>query len=164
MKEMLLQYAEYNVWANKMVIDATLQLDESLVDKEVVSSFPSVRATLYHVMGAESVWLQRLHLVEHPVWLPATFEGSFAEACHEWQKFSGELVKFVSDQYDDKAFQHVCMYNDMKGNPWKTPVNQILQHVFNHSTYHRGQLVTMLRQLGETKIPGTDFIGFVRRK
>jgi len=163
MKELLLQYAEYNVWANKLTTDALLQLDENLADKEVVSSFSSIRATTYHTIGAEYIWLQRLQLVEHPIWLPDSFEGTFAAACNAWNNYSNELVKFASRQYDDRALEHVCAYNDRKGSPHKTPVYQILQHIFNHSTYHRGQLITMLRQVGATKIPGTDFIAFVKQ-
>jgi uncharacterized damage-inducible protein DinB len=163
MKELLLQYAEYNVWANKLIIDAICQINASDLDREIVSSFPSVRATTYHTIGAELIWLQRLELLEHPYWFPDSFRDIFSEACIIWQNTSSDLERFVSSQRD-AALTHKCEFSDRKGTPYKMPVCEILQHVFNHSTYHRGQLVTMLRQLGATKIPATDFIGFVRLK
>ena len=164
MKELLLQYAQYNVWANKLILDAIVKLDNGAVDTEVMSSFPSVRATVLHVWSAEYIWLQRLQLAEHPVWVQGDFSGTFEEACNAWQKTSAELIQFVEKQYDDRSLEHVLQFYDRQKVSHKMPVYQVLQHVFNHSTQHRGQLITMLRQLGATKIPGTDFIGFAKTK
>ncbi len=164
MKELLLQYAGYNIWANKRIMDALLKLGDGAVDKEIISSFPSVRSTVYHIWSAEFIWLQRLLLVEHPVWMASDFKGTFEEACTDWQRVSVALEQFIQKQYDDYALQHVLQYYDLKKTSHKTPVFQVLHHIFNHSTYHRGQLVTMLRQSDAKEIPGTDFIGFVRRK
>ena len=164
MKELLLQYAAYNVWANKLIIDALLKLEEGAFDKEITSSFPSLRATVYHTWAAEFIWLQRLQLAERPEWVGDDLTKAFGESCEEWQKTSAALVQFVEKQYDDKALQHVLQFYDRKKASHKSPVFQVLQHVFNHSTYHRGQLVTMLRQAGAKEIPGTDFITFARKK
>src|SRR5271170_6104787 len=103
MKELLQQYARYNAWANKLIIEALLKLDEGAVDKEIISSFPSARATALHTWSAEFIWLQRLQLVEHPVWVQGEFEGTFEEACSKWQQVSAALVQFVEKQYDDRA-------------------------------------------------------------
>ena len=163
MKELLLQYAQYNVWANKLIIDTLLKLEDGAADKEIVSSFSSVRATAAHVWSAEYIWLQRLQLAEHPVWEGDSM-APFEEIANKWQQVSASLVQFVEKQYDDKAFEHVLQFYDRQKVSHKMPVFQVLQHVFNHSTMHRGQLIMMLRQLGVTKIPGTDFIGFARGK
>lgn len=163
MKETLSQLAHYNIWANKRIIDILLGLDEELLDKELVSSFPSVRSTVYHIWSAEFIWLQRLQLTENPVWIAPDFKGTFAEACEDWQKISAVLASFVDAQYDDKALQHVLQYYDRQKKSNKKPVYVVLIHIFNHASYHRGQLVTMLRQLGINKIPGTDFIGFEKK-
>jgi len=164
MKELLLQYAQYNVWANKRAIDAMLKLDDGLTNKEVTSSFPSVLATVCHTWAAEFIWLQRLQLAEHPQWVGSDFTGTFEEACSHWQQVSADLAKFVEKQHGDSAFQHVLQYYDRAKVSHKTPVYHVLHHIFNHSTYHRGQLVTMLRQLGSKDIPATDFIAFVKKK
>lgn len=160
MKEMLLQYAAYNVWANKLIIDAIMKLEEAQVDMEITSSFSSLRKTVYHVWSAEYIWLQRLELAERPVWIESDFDGTFLTVCDDWQKVSESLKAFTEKQFDDNALTHVLQYYDRKKNSHKTPVFQVLLHVFNHSTYHRGQLVTMLRQAGLKDIPGTDFIAY----
>jgi uncharacterized damage-inducible protein DinB len=164
MKELLLQYAQYNIWANKRIIDALLKLDESSLDTEITSSFPSLRKTVYHTWSAEFIWLQRVQLVENPVWIESDFQGTFREACSEWLGVSAAMVQFTEKQYDDSAFTHVLQYYDRAKASHKMQVCQVLQHVFNHSTYHRGQLVTMLRQAGAKEIPGTDFVIFARKK
>ncbi len=164
MKELLLQYAQYNVWANKLILDTIGKLEDGAVDKEITSSFPSIRETVYHVWSAEYIWLQRLQLAEHPVWIQGEFNGAFEQACGDWQKVSATFVEFVEKQYDERAFEHVLQFYDRQKASHKMPVYQVLHHVFNHSTYHRGQLVTMLRQAGATDIPGTDFIRFARKK
>lgn len=164
MKELLQQYAQYNVWANKRIIDIMAKLEDGLTNKEVASSFPSLQATVCHTWAAEYIWLQRLQLAEYPRWVGSDFNGTFEEACKNWQQVSAELVQFVDKQYDDRAFQHVLQYYDRAKASHKTPVCHVLQHVFNHSTYHRGQLVTMLRQLDAKDIPATDFIAFARKK
>ena len=158
MKELLLQYARYNAWANKMILDVLLKLDDGAVDTEIISSFPSVRRTVMHTWSAESIWLQRLQLAEHPVWQEEVFAGTFDVACREWQATSAALIEFVQKQYDDRALQHTLQYYDRKKASHKMPVYHVLNHIFNHSTQHRGQLITMLRQLGVTGIPQTDFI------
>lgn len=163
MKEILLQYADYNIWANKLIIDTILKLKEGVAEQEVASSFPSLKATVLHIWSAESVWLQRLLLTEHPVWVQGAFTGTIQEACDSWQKVSADIKQFVTRQFDDNALAHVVMYSDLKGNQHKTPVYQVLHHVFNHATYHRGQLVTILRSVGVTDLPSTDFIRFVRK-
>jgi uncharacterized damage-inducible protein DinB len=162
MKELLLKYALYNVWANNLIIETLMGLDGEQSDREITSSFPSVRKTVCHVWSAEYIWWQRITLVEHPVWAESAFTGSLAEACQNWQDASAKLVAFVEKQFDDRALTHVFQYYDLKKNSHKSPVYLVLQHVFNHSTYHRGQLVTMLRQVGVKKIPQTDFIAYAR--
>lgn len=161
MKEIFLQYACYNVWANKAIIDVLLQMEEDKIDEVVQSSFPSLRKTVYHIWSAEYIWLQRLLLTERPLWVQDVYDGSFEEACARWQEVSSLLKDFVSRQYDDKAFTHVFQYYNLKKQSVKNPVSRVLMHVFNHATYHRGQLVTIMRTVGVTKIPCTDFITFI---
>jgi uncharacterized damage-inducible protein DinB len=84
MKELLLQYAQYNEWANKRITDAMYKLETRLEDKEISSSFPSIRATVHHSWSAEFVWLQRLLLSQQPIWIESVFKGPFEEACREW--------------------------------------------------------------------------------
>ncbi len=164
MKESLLQMARYNIWANKQFIEVLNGLDDATLDKEINSSFPTIRSTMFHMWSAEYIWLQRLQLAEHPIWIADVFKGSMEEACAEWEKTSNALFQFVERQYNDHSMEHVLHYYNTKKESFKHPVYSILQHVFNHATYHRGQLVTMLRQAGISKIPGTDLIIYTRLK
>lgn len=162
MKETLLLLSKYNIWANKKFIDLLLKQDEELLNKVLDSSFSTLKETVYHIWGAEYIWLQRMQLVESPVWIPPVFTGSFAEACDEWLKCSMEIQAFIEKQFDDRAFHHVYQYYRMKESH-KSTVHVTLLHIFKHSTYHRGQLVTMLRQAGLKKIPGTDMSIFAKK-
>jgi uncharacterized damage-inducible protein DinB len=160
MKEILLQYAKYNLWANKRIIDILLKLDAGQLEQEITSSFPSIRQTVYHTWSAESIWLQRLQLAEQPIWLEDSFAGSFEDACADWQRASEGLIEFIERQFDERSFQHVFQYYTTDKQSRKLPVFTALNHVINHSTHHRGQIITMLRQVGVSKIPVTDLSVF----
>jgi uncharacterized damage-inducible protein DinB len=163
MKETLLRNARYNAWANGMFLSILHTLDEDILDKEIISSFSSIRKTVYHVWGAEDIWLQRLHRVEKPIWKAISFNGSFAEVCLMWAEASQGLISYLVDFPNDRALTETIPVVNMKGELYDDAIVDILQHVFNHSTYHRGQLVTMLRQAGLTSIPQTDMIAFTRQ-
>lgn len=157
MKELLTQYANYNIWANSKMVDLVLKLTQEQLDTDIESSFNTIRKTVYHGWGAEFVWLQRMQLVENWKYTGNDLHIPVDEVCSQWLQTSNELKMFIEKQYDDKAFEHVFQYYDSKKIPHKHPVGQTLMHVFNHATYHRGQLVTMLRQVGVSQLPATDF-------
>lgn len=161
MKELLLRGARYNAWANGLFTAIVRELPDELLDKEITSSFPSIRKTVVHVWSSEDTWLQRLEGVQEPVWRQATFNGTIAMACDNWDDRSAALVKLVESN-DSAYFRQRLSYKSLKGDPQFDPIDAILQHMFNHATYHRGQLVTMLRQCGVTEIPAADLIVFER--
>lgn len=161
MKELMTRYARYNEWANKRLIEVMLPLNEELLSTASASSFESLEQTVLHLWSAESIWLQRLQLEEKPIWQQSSFSGSFSSLCEAWTHTSGELTAFVRSQYNDQAFDHVLQYYNLKKQSMKQKVSDVLLHTFNHATYHRGQLITMLHQRGVTKLPATDFIAFV---
>ena len=159
---MLLQYACYNQWANNKLLDVLREIPDEVLDTEAASSFNSLRKTVYHTWGAEDVWLQRIQLVANPAPVAIGFIGTFADACDQWQSTSRMLAQMAGQT--DEILNRPIAYRDFKGNPWETPLAEILHHVFNHGTHHRGQMITMLRQMGATEIPATDFIAYVRLK
>lgn len=79
MKQLLQQYAAYNVWANKIMTERIAQLPEVIIYKETKSSFSSIYKTVMHLMEVESIWWQRLKLQEHVEWPGANFNGNFEE-------------------------------------------------------------------------------------
>ena len=161
MKQLLLQYARYNLWANKIIIEITNQLSEEQLRKEINSSFPSVFKTIMHLMDVESVWWQRLKLAEHVEWPGKNFTGSFNELSKKLLQLSQQWEEWAGNA-NEANITHVFAYQNSKKELFKQPVYEVLLHLFNHQTYHRGQLATILRQLGFEKIPPTDFIVFSR--
>ncbi|MGN7721051.1 DinB family protein [Chitinophaga sp. 22620] len=159
MKELLLRLAMYNVWANQRLLTVLNGLPEEQLDRELASSFPTLRRTAYHMWDAEGIWCQRLQLAS-PVIPPSKgFEGPWPEFALRFSRQSEQLRDFVKTASDAKL-AHTIEYNSQVKGICKSAVENVLLMAFNHSTYHRGQLVTMLRQLGHTRIPGTDFIEY----
>ena len=163
MKELLKQMAAYNIWANRKIMDVLFVLPDEKQIQEIPSSFNSLFTTVLHMLDAESIWWQRMKLNERVIVPSTNFNGNMKDVCrdllqqnHQWQ----DWVNSASDM----ALEHVFQYFNSKKESFKQPVCQMILHVFNHGTYHRGQLVNMLRQLGIEKIPQTDFIVWSRKK
>ena len=163
MKKLFEQYASYNVWANHRIIYVLEQLEENQWYQVIPSSFNSLYKTLLHVWDADSIWWQRMRLHEHIVVPSANFDPSVKDACNGWLHQAMEWENFIkSDQFTEEVINSKLIYRNSKGEEFHQPVSEVIMHLFNHSTYHRGQLVTMLRALGVDKIPSTDFIVFTR--
>ena len=162
LKEVVLNLARYHYWANQRLAAVLKKLTGDQLDQEVVSSFPSIRQTVYHMWDAESVWKQRMELIEKTQKPVPQFQGTFEAACDEWLTVSRQLLEMVEQTNPVKLSHTVAYYNSQK-QYGKLTVREILMHVFNHATYHRGQLVTLLRQVGVTKIPGTDYSDYVKK-
>jgi uncharacterized damage-inducible protein DinB len=162
MKEYLNQLAAYNLWANQQLAKAILALPEEKQQAEIPSSFTNIYKTLLHMWDAESIWWQRMKFEEKLIIPSVVFSGSIQELITQQMKQSMIFEEWISNA-SEMALSHVFAYQNSKKEQFKHPVYQVLIHVFNHGTYHRGQLVNMLRQLGVEKIPQTDFIVWCRR-
>ena len=158
-KKYFLELAEYNVWANDIVFSWFEKISDEQWNQRLVSSFENIADTALHVAGAETVWLERLNKVESPVWLPAVFKGNKNEVIQVWKKASAGL-KFFVENFDEAKMESILRFTRLNGITYEMPHYQLLAHVFNHSTYHRGQLVTLLRQVGFTDVSSTDLSGF----
>ncbi len=163
MKGLLVQMAAYNTWANQRILELMLALSEEKQRQELPSSFKSLFDTVLHMWNAESIWWQRLQLQERILSPAENFKGSFIDLSsgllqqnYQWQDWL--------DHATEAALEHVFQYQNTKKEQFKQPVYQMILHVFNHGTYHRGQLINMLRQLGAEKLPQTDFIVWSRNK
>jgi uncharacterized damage-inducible protein DinB len=163
MKPLLVQYASYNAWANKRLADVILNLSNDQLNQPIESSFKSIYLTLLHLWDVESVWWQRLKLEENVTWPAKNFEGSVVELSDQLLLQSKQWKEWV-DLATEAALQHEFIYKNSKKDQFKQPVWEALTHLFNHQAYHRGQLVTMLRQVGVAELPVTDLIAFLRKK
>lgn len=163
MKELLVQFAAYNIWANQKLIACIQALPEEASLKEMPSSFTTMQGTLLHMWDSESIWWQRMKLQEGIVLPSANFKGTTRDVSTALLHQNKLWETWVSNA-SQAALDHVFMYLSLKQEPLKMHINQMLLHVFNHGTYHRGQLVNMLRQLDIQKIPQTDFSLWTRNK
>jgi len=163
MKELLSQLAAYNIWANHKLLEIILALPEEKQKQEVPSSFRSLYTTVFHMWDAESIWWQRMKLHERITRPSDNFNSSMKDVSNGLLQQNQQWQEWV-DTSTEPILDHVFQYYSQKKESFKQPIFQMMLHVFNHGTYHRGQLVNMLRQLGIEKIPQTDFIVWSRKK
>ncbi len=161
MKQLLQQYASYHIWANERLLECINGLSDEQIHREVVSSFPGIYKTVLHMWSAERAWWLRLQQHPNVDSIQDWFTGDFNELkenillqSKQWQEWATTVT--------EEALLQLFSYKTFKGDPFTQPLYEVVFHVFNHSTYHRGQLVTILRQLGVEKIPSTDLIVFYR--
>lgn len=153
---------EYNSWANRRSMSAAEKLTNEQFLKPLGSSFSSVRDTLAHIYGAEWIWLERFQ-GRSPASLPNVAEfTNLASLREKWLEHEGKLVAFVRG-LSQTDLDREMEYKTLKFGVYRNPLWQSMQHVVNHGTYHRGQITTMLRQLGAQPIL-TDLMHFYRER
>lgn len=137
----------YNRWANAKILDAVSKLTPEQFTRDLHSSHRSVRDTLAHILAAEWIWLERWNGTSPKALLdPSEFPTveSIRSRLTEVEDGCREFINGL----DDQSLQKVVAYTNTKGEEWKYTLGHMLQHVATHSSYHRGQVITMLRQLG----------------
>ncbi len=161
MKKYIEQLSHYNLWATETLIGFIQAAGPDKMDIELVSSFPSIGKTALHIYGAEDIWLQRLQKQEKLTWRGAQFDGTHEELLSAWKNASLGLQTFAKNISEEQLAESITFKNTL-GEQYTHTYQQAITHVFNHSTFHRGQLVTLLRQVGFTQISSTDLITYYR--
>jgi uncharacterized damage-inducible protein DinB len=161
MKEIYISYTAYNLWANRRMVEVFSDLSDNLLEAPIVSSFPSVRRTLLHIWDAETLWLERLQGHSPTVFPSKSFDGSNMEVFTNLIRVSERFNSFVASQ-PDGFFGETMSFTTLSYGPQTQRAFEMVHHCMNHSTMHRGQLITMGRQLGVDKFPPTDFAYFLR--
>ena len=162
-KDYFKEAAEYNLWANTIVCGWLEQISDGQWTKEIISSFNSIQETVLHVISAEKAWLERFKKEPNIVWLQSNYKGSKEDHIKLWKENSAELKAFI-DAFDEKELDTNLVFKRLNGEAYSMPYYQLFAHVVNHATYHRGQLVTMLRQAGFSEVTSTDLLGVYRKK
>jgi uncharacterized damage-inducible protein DinB len=150
----------YDAWANARALDACSALTPERFTKDLTSSFPSVRDTLAHIMGAQWIWNERFRGRTTTGLPKADQYTDLAILGERWAEVQRDLLGFVN-KLSDADLERTFEYRDTKGNAHRNVYREVLQHLANHGTYHRGQVTTLLRQLG-VKPVSTDLIVFYR--
>jgi len=150
---------EYNRWANARLLDAASKLTPEQYSRDLQSSHRSVRDTLAHILAAEWIWLERWKGVSpNALLIPSEFP-TVESLETRWAVVEGDYTAFLSG-VTDGSLATVIAYTNTRGEEWAYPLGRMLQHVMNHSSYHRGQVTTMLRQLGAQVNP-VDLLVFM---
>jgi uncharacterized damage-inducible protein DinB len=154
-KNYFIQLADYNIWANDIIHSWFDKITDEQWEQVIVSSFPSLSATALHIAAAETIWLDRLNKVAEPRWLTNMIGGGKKEVLDAWRNSSAGLKSFI-ESFDETNLPTSLQFKRVDGNTYELLHYQILAHVLNHSTYHRGQIITMLRQVGFTGVHSID--------
>jgi uncharacterized damage-inducible protein DinB len=153
----------YNYWARDRVLAAVDALSTEQFTCAVTSSFGCVRDTLVHVLSAESVWLSRWKGEARTGFLQNSDFPDSATLRKAWQEDEAKMRAFF-ETMDDAGLARVIDYKAFNGQPFSNPLYQMVQHVVNHGSYHRGQITTLLRQLGVAPPKPLDLIAFYREQ
>jgi len=150
---------DYTDYANALVLDAAEKLTDDDLRRDVKISHGSIFGTLAHMAGAEWVWLSRWQGTSpSEIWNDRTF-ADLAALRARWQQIEGERRALLETLSED-ALGRELAYRNVKGEPFTLPLVAQMQHVVNHATLHRGQVVGMIRQLG-TAPPIVDLLYYL---
>ena len=155
-RESLKDFYDYNIWANHKTLDTLEPLTNEQFAAPMGGSFASIRDTVVHIIGAEWIWWQRC-IGERPKGLldPAGFPD--VAACRaRWKEIDDGYLSLVKGADLDEDVTYINRH----GNQYTYSIGKILLHNVNHSSYHRGQIVTLLRQVG-AKPAVTDYLVFI---
>ena len=155
MKEIIHLYSGYDLWANTRMVERLQREDEAILDHPAESSFPSLRQTVVHLRDAGNIWYKRLSGRTAPSSTEA--DDSLATLLVQ----SAAMKDMVLGLDEQRLLERVD-YTNLKGDPFTQPRWQLLMHIFNHATYHRGQLVTIMHQLELNEVPNTDMVNYQR--
>ncbi len=157
----VLELYRYDRWANGRILDAVAGLSDEELERPLSTSHESIFGTLRHTLWSEWRWLGRWQPVASGAPDPLSI-ADLRELRSRWSDFEAEQDAFLATLRESDLGRLVS-YENPPGTTWSYSLAHMLQHVVNHSTYHRGQVVTLMRQLGRTP-PETDFLVFFDEK
>ena len=157
---------DYTEWANELALDAAVQLSDENLRRDFGISHKSIFGTLVHMAGAEWIWWERWN-GRSPAKADAWSLWS-TDACADlpvlkqrWTELVDDRAQFMS-QLDQERLDAELAFKLLSGDPNSMRLIHQMQHVVNHATMHRGQIVGMIRQLGIDP-PATDLLFYLRR-
>ncbi|MBD7944539.1 damage-inducible protein DinB [Psychrobacillus sp. AK 1817] len=143
---------EYHVWANKVLLERLKELPRNVLNEEVSSSYPTIAQTFSHIYVVDVMWLKVLKGMDIQEALEASIAFLEKTNLYSEDEFVKSLEELASDYEEWLDSQKDLEQKINLNNPWsgarETAYSEILFHVANHGTYHRGNITTMLRQQG----------------
>jgi uncharacterized damage-inducible protein DinB len=162
MKAHFVQFASYNKWANARLYEAALALDEVAYRRDVGAFFKSLHGTLNHLLLTDRIWMKRLTGEgQHPDRLNSIIHDDRLQLALARADEDERIVRYVGS-LDETAISGTCEYSTTSGRPFKQTRAEILAHLFNHQTHHRGQAHTIISICTGREPPSLDLLGMQR--
>lgn len=156
--------AGYNAWANVRLYRMAHALPDELYRKEVGAYFKSLHGTLNHLLTTDRIWMRRLTGTgDHPDNLDAIVFDDLASLSTARKEEDKRIIDFVGG-LGESAFPEMLNYNSLNGTPQRQPRTEILAHLFNHQTHHRGQAHAILTILGVNEPEPLDLLIMLRER
>jgi uncharacterized damage-inducible protein DinB len=156
----ILKLCDYHLWANDKMISHLATLPEAVLYTEVENVFPNILQTLGHMYSVDQTWLSRIRGEHIEQIMPKQFDS--IEMVQRSYSCLGEEMKSVVSLHVNHA-DKLIQYQNTKGEVFRNTISEIVQHMVNHGTYHRGNIASMIRQLGYTGV-ATDYIIYLRQR
>jgi len=154
---------DYHYWARDRLLDAVEPLTPEQLTRDLGSSFPSIRETVVHIYAAEVAWYSRWQGQSPTALMTSDAFPDAAAVRHAWTAHEVTMRAFV-EQLGEEGVSRVFEFKLLSGAAGSSPFWQMLQHIVNHASYHRGQVTTMLRQLGAAPAKSMDMVAFYRSR
>jgi uncharacterized damage-inducible protein DinB len=152
---------DYHYWARDRLLEGVSVLTPEQFTRDMGSSFRSVRDTCAHTYAAEWAWYSRWQGTSPTALLPLDQFPDLTSLRQQWTELETKLRMFL-ESLGEPGIHKVFEYTLINGQPGATVFWQMLQHVVNHASYHRGQVTTLMRQLGAAPPKSMDLIAFYR--
>ena len=151
----------YTLWADRTMLSAVRAVSPGDLTRDAGVSFGSLLGTMVHMLGSQKVWLARFagQTLDHRPRLEDF--PDLLSWIHAWEEMAAGVEAFVAS-LTDEHLDDAISWTSSEGEPRTAPLWQPVLHMVNHSTYHRGQVASLLRQLGH-KPPTTDLIDYFLR-
>jgi len=157
--ETLRQHLDYTAWASQRLMGAAAELTPEELTRDFKTSDKTVVDTLAHIFAADRIWLQRIHGNPQKVFIEPA-DRDFERLREAWPALHRQWKDWAASLTDQQAAATLS-YRDMKGNAYEQPLWQVILHVVNHGSHHRGMVSGFLRAMGHTP-PMLDMIFFYR--
>jgi uncharacterized damage-inducible protein DinB len=161
-KESIATLFDYNAWANHRTLDACAGISNEKFVSQIGGSFGSLRNTLSHIMDVEWLYHERWN-GRSPAGLPKAEDyPDLTSIRTRWQTVESDLKSYLK-ALPANGINRVIEFRNTKGILYQHPLWETMQHMVNHSTYHRGQITTLLRMAGGQP-QATDLLAFYRER
>lgn len=156
--EVLRTHLRYSSWASKRLVAAASGLTADELTRDFKSADKSVLGTLVHIHAADRVWLGRIEGNPPARFMDPDVDLKLAVVQRDWPLLLDRWEAWAAALRDPSE---AIRYKDLRGNAHSTPLWQVVLHVVNHATHHRGQVAAMLRAMDHAP-PPLDLILYFR--